>query len=148
MATISSQPSAETSRKLRFGRLMPALFTRISMRPCFSRMLFATFDTALRSLTSSAIDSRPGWRSVFALRPEITTVAPAPFSACAAARPIPEPPPVIQATLPFNVLGCAKQVLLLFFCHLPRTARILQDVQRALHRRPLEERIAPLPERR
>src|SRR5688572_4039576 len=145
MATIWSQPSTETLRRLRFGTLMPALFTRMSIPPCCLAIFCAAAATAFCSLTSSAIASSPGWSSVFSLLPEITTVAPACFNASAAARPMPEPPPVIQATLSFSVLGRAKKVLLLFFAHLPRAARVFQHLQRALHRRPLEEGVAPLP---
>src|SRR5687768_9283898 len=127
---------------------MPALLTRMSMRPWRSRMVAATLATAFWSPTSRAIASSPGCWSVFSLRPEITTVAPALFSACAPARPMPEPPPVIQATLSFSVLGGAKQVLFLLFGHLARAARVLQHLQRALHRRALEQRVAPLFQRR
>src|SRR5580765_1855999 len=152
MPTISSQPSAETLRKLRFGRLIPALFTRMSMRPCCLRIFCAAAATALRSATSSgrvsALLSFCAFFSVSTLRPESTTCAPARANSIPAASPIPEPPPVIQATLSFSVLGCAKEILLLFFCHFPRAARVLQHVERPLHGRTLEKRVAPLPQRR
>src|SRR5688500_5795184 len=127
---------------------MPALFTRMSMRRWRLMISSAARATACWSATSSAIASSPGCARVFSLRPEMTTVAPASFSACAPARPMPEPPPVIQATLSFSVLGSAKQVLFLFFGHLAGTARVLQHLERALHRGALEERIAPLLQRR
>src|SRR5881394_1490280 len=152
MATISSQPSTETLRKFRFGRLMPALFTRMSMRPCCLRIFCAAAATALRSPTSSgrasALLSCCAFFSVSTLRPESTTCAPARANSIPAASPIPEPPPVIQATLSFSVLGCAKQILLLFFGHFPRAARVLEHFQRALHRRALEDRVAPALQRR
>jgi hypothetical protein len=52
--------------------------------------------------------------SVLLVRPEMTTVAPSFWNSIAPARPMPEPPPVIQATLPFQViplgiLGRSKQ---------------------------------------
>ena len=55
--------------------------------------------------------------SVALLLPEITTCAPARASSIAPASPIPEPPPVIQATFPFSsapgILRCAEKVLFL-----------------------------------
>src|SRR5947208_2576405 len=78
----------------------------------------------------------------------MTMRAPALASSIPPARPMPEPPPVIQATLPLSILSRAEQVLLLLLRHLALAARILQHVERALHRRALEKRIAPALERR
>src|SRR5439155_1498354 len=85
--------------------------------------------------------------------PEMTTRAPARASSSAPARPIPEPPPVTQAVLPFResvpgILRGSEEVLLLLLRHLALAARVLQHVERALHRRTREERIAPALERR
>ena len=41
-----------------------------------------------------------------------------------------------------------EKIFFLFLAHLSGPARVLQHVQRALHRRALEERIAPLLQRR
>src|ERR1051325_8197848 len=156
MATIWFQPSIETLRKLRFGWLMPALLTRMSTRPWRLWISAPARATSFWSATSSAMVSQlpaaftsfSAFFSVSALRPEMTTCAPARASSMPPASPMPEPPPVIQTTLPLSVLGCAKQVLLLFLGHLSRPTGVLEDLERALHRRPLEDRVAPAPERR
>src|SRR5688500_46542 len=127
---------------------MPALLTRMSMRPWRSRMVAATLATAFWSPTSRAIASSPGCWSVFSLRPEITTVAPALFSACAPARPMPEPPPVIQATLSFSVLGGAKKNLRLLLREAGRLAApVRQDLDAALDRRAPRDAVATALER-
>src|SRR6266850_1834210 len=91
--------------------------------------------------------------NVSLLRPEITTCAPARANSSAPARPMPEPPPVIQATLPFSglslgILRRTEQIFLLFLGHFSGPARVLEDFQGALDRRALEERVAPALERR
>src|SRR5574339_184914 len=124
-ATIWFQVSSETFLKLRFGLLMPALLIRMSMWPWRLRIACAARDTSAWSATSSAIDSPlPAAFNCFSLadrvsrlRPEITTCAPALASAMPPESPMPEPPPVIQATLPFSVLGIAEEVLALLVGH-------------------------------
>src|SRR5512134_1251536 len=156
MATIWFQDSTETLRKLRLGLLMPALFTRMSMRPWRFWIAAAAFATSFCSATSSAITSPlpaalisfSAFFRVSALRPDRMTCAPARASSMPPARPMPEPPPVIQATLSFSVLSGTEEILLLLLGHLARAARVLQHLQRALHRRALEERVAPLLQRR
>src|SRR5688572_9456041 len=62
------------------------------------------------------------------------------------ARPMPEPPPVIHATLPWRLPICVlpgtEEVLALFVGHL-RAAPVGEHLQRALHRRALGDAIAP-----
>src|SRR5918995_135929 len=147
-ATIWSQASTETLRKLRFGLLMPALFTRMSMRPWRLRIACAARDTSFWSATSSemasplpaALISFSAFLRVSALRPETTTCAPARAGSMPPASPMPEPPPVIQATLPCRLPPCillgAEQILLLFLRHF-RAPPLGEHLQRALHRRAL-----------
>src|SRR5467141_2342168 len=152
MATIWSQPSTETFRKLRLGRLMPALLTRMSMRPWRLRMAAAIFATSGLSATSTASASPlPAALSCFSaavsvslLRPEMTTCAPARASSIAPARPMPEPPPVIQATLPASILSGAEEYFRLLLAEaggLPAALRQYFDA--ALHRRPRGNAVAP-----
>src|SRR4051812_35596282 len=107
---------------------------------------------AMTSALPAALSSFSAFFSVSALRPETTTFAPARANSSAPARPMPEPPPVIQATLPLSALSLgilrrAEQILLLLFRHLAGAARVLQHVERALYRRALEDRVAPALER-
>src|SRR5712692_9066812 len=162
MATIWSQPSTETFLKLRRGRLMPALFTRMSTRPRRLCICCIAFETFFWSDTSSAtaspllalLISFSAFFRVSALRPEITTWAPARESSIPAASPIPEPPPVIQATLPLSglslgILRRAKQHFGLFFCESRSLAATLrQYFERALHCRPRRDALAPALESR
>src|SRR3989475_2732866 len=152
MATIWSQPSTETFVKLRFGRLMPALLTRMSMRPWRLRIAAAIFATSGLSATSTASASPlPAALSCFSaaasvslLRPEMTTCAPARESSIAPARPIPEPPPVIQATLPASILSGTEEHFRLLLAEaggLPAALR--QYFYAALHRRPRGNAVAP-----
>src|SRR6267142_1059678 len=152
MATIWSQPSTETFLKLRFGRLMPALLTRMSMRPWRLRMAAAIFATSGLSATSTASASPlPAALSCFSaavsvslLRPEMTTCAPARASSIAPARPMPEPPPVIQATLPASILRGAEEYFRLLLAEaggLPAALR--QYFDGSLHRRPRGNAVAP-----
>src|SRR5688572_30085659 len=153
--TIWFQPSIETLRKLRFGWLMPALLMRTSMRPWRLAISAPARATSFWSPTSSAMVSQlpaafssfSAFLSVSALRPEMTTCAPARASSMPPARPMPEPPPVIQTTLPFCILRRAEQVFLLLLRHLAGAARVLQDIEGPLYSGPLEERIAPALER-
>src|SRR6266403_195531 len=152
MATIWSQPSTETFLKLRFGRLMPALLTRMSMRPWRLRTAAAIFATSGLSATSTASASPlPAALSCFSaaasvslLRPEMTTCAPARASSIAPASPMPEPPPVIQATLPASILSGAEEYFRLLLAEaggLPAALRQYFDA--ALHRRPRRNAVAP-----
>src|ERR1700694_4411216 len=151
-ATIWSQPSIDTFLKLRFGRLMPALLMRMSMRPRRLRIAAAIFATSALSATSTAIASPlPAAFSCFSLpdsvsllRPEITTWAPARASSIAPARPMPEPPPVTHATLPASILGAAKQHFRLLLAEARRLSPALgQHLDAALHRRPRRDAVAP-----
>src|SRR5262245_6565074 len=134
---------------------MPALFTRISTRPWRLRIACAARDTSFWSATSSAIASPlptalisfSAFLRVSALRPEITTWAPARASSMPPASPIPEPPPVIQTTLPLGILSFAEQILPLLVGH-GGAAPVGEHLHRALHRRALEDRVAPALERR
>src|SRR6185369_11946138 len=89
-------------------------------------MSAATRLTAALSETSSWIASAsPSFLSfasaslfVFSVLPEITTRAPAFTSSSAPASPMPDPPPVIQATLPLGILRGTEQVFFLLFGHL------------------------------
>src|SRR5256712_3887910 len=152
MATIWSQPSTETFLKLRFGRLMPALLTRMSMRPWRLRIAAAIFATSGLSATSTASASPlPAALSCFSaaasvslLRPEMTTCAPARESWIAPARPMPERPPVIQATLPASILSGTEEYFRLLLAEagsLPAALR--QYFSAALHRRPRGNAVAP-----
>src|SRR4051812_7277470 len=146
----------DTFLKLRFGWLMPALLMRMSTRPWRLAISAPALATSFWSATSSAMVSQlptaltsfSAFLRVSALRPEITTCAPARASSMPPARPMPDPPPVIQTTLSFDILGSAEKVLLLLLRHFARTARVLQHIERALHRRSLEQRVAPALERR
>src|SRR3989441_624600 len=152
MATIWSQPSTETFLKLRFGRLMPALLTRMSVRPARLGLPATIFATSGVSATSTAGASPfPAALSCFSaaarvslLRPEMTTCAPARESSIAPARPIPEPPPVIQATLPASILSGTEEYFRLLLAEaggLPAALR--QYFYAALHRRPRGNAVAP-----
>src|SRR5258707_2538411 len=131
---------------------MPALFTRMSTRLWRLWISAATFATWALSPTSQASASAFTCFSasfrVFSLRPEITTLAPAFESSMAAARPMPEPPPVIHATLPFSsparvLLGTEKD-LRLFFGKARRLAAPLREhFECLLHRGALGDAIAP-----
>src|SRR5437879_4335681 len=156
MATIWSQPSTETFLKLRFGRLMPALLTRMSMRPWRLRIAAAIFATSGLSATSTASASPlPAALSCFSaaasvslLRPEMTTCAPARESSIAPARPMPEPPPVIQATLPLRlasgILLRAEQHLRLLLAEARRLpAALRQYLDGPLHRGTLGHAAGP-----
>src|SRR5205823_11206744 len=86
---------------------------------------------------------------VLSLRPEITTLAPAFASSTAAPSPMPEPPPVIQATLFFRlssgVLLGTEEHLCLFFAEARRLpAPVGEHFQRLLHRRTLGDAVTPV----
>src|SRR5438093_13059521 len=49
-------------------------------------------------------------RPLCSLRSAMTTEAPSAASAMAVARPIPEPPPVMRATLPLGSMGCSLRL--------------------------------------
>src|SRR3954468_8683297 len=150
--TIWSQTSLETSRKLRLGELMPALFTRTSMRPWRFRISAAAFATwsfcRTADTTDSAFSCRNASFSVASVRPEMTTVAPSFWNSMAPARPMPEPPPVIQATLPFNslplgILGRSKQGLALLVGMRPLAAALGEHLNGFLHGRTRRHLVAP-----
>src|SRR5687768_7805529 len=155
-ATIWFQPSIETLRKLRFGWLMPALLMSTSTRPWRLVISAAAFATSCWSETSSAmlsplpaaLISFSAFFNVSALRPEMTTCAPAFASSIPPANPMPDPPPVIQTILPFGiclsllVLCCAEEILSLLVGHL-RAPPVGEHLHRALHRRALEDCVAP-----
>src|SRR5687767_9800740 len=161
MRTTSSQPSGDMVLKLRLApaMLVPALATRMSMRPWRFSMSAATFATACLSETSSCtasalpifFSSASPLSLVRGVRPEMTTWAPAAASSLAPARPMPLPPPVSQATFPFSsalgILRRAEEVLLLLRRHLG-SPPVRQHRQRLLHRRALQDRVAPFLERR
>src|SRR2546430_7142381 len=74
----------------------------------------------------------------------MTTCAPARESSIAPARPIPEPPPVIQATLPASILSGTEEYFRLLLAEaggLPAALR--QYFYAALHRRPRGNAVAP-----
>src|SRR5512146_3515326 len=134
--------------------LVPALVTRMSIRPRRLSMSAAVFSTAARSPTSSSIASAlPAFFSaarplslVRAVRPVITTCAPALASSSPPASPMPEPPPVIQATFPLSsalgILLGPEHVLPLLGRHLG-AAPVGEHLQRALHRGPGRDAVAP-----
>src|SRR3954468_13923670 len=156
MATMRSQASVETLKKLRLGSLIPALFTRISTRP----MRSAALATACLLPTSRAITSRlptaliafSAAASVSWLRPEITTCSPLRASSRPPASPIPDPPPVIQAVFPFKELasgilrGAEKHLGLFFAERRGRAPAVSQHLERLLHRRACGDPVAPLPQ--
>src|SRR5688572_2580001 len=154
-ATIWFQPSIDTLRKLRFGWLMPALLMSTSTRPWRFAISAAAFATSCWSETSSAMLSPlPAALICFSLAdkvsrllPEMITCAPALASSMPPAKPMPEPPPVIQTTLPFGILLRAEQVLSLLIGHL-RAPPVGEHLHRALHRGALEDGVAPLLQRR
>src|SRR3954470_15909276 len=158
IATIRSQASVDTLKKLRFGSLMPALFTRISTRPMRSAALAtACLLPTSRAITSqlpSALIAFSAAASVSWLRPEITTCIPLRASSSPPARPIPEPPPVIQAVFPFKelasgILRGAKKHLGLFLAERRGSPpAVSQHLERLLHRRACGDPVAPLPETR
>src|SRR5258706_5759373 len=159
MATTSSQPSCVMFLKLRWlpEMLVPALVTRMSMRPCRFSIPAATAWTAslpetsswIASASPSALSFFSASRLVFSVLPDMTTRAPALTSSSAPARPMPDPPPVIQATLPLSILRGAEQIFLLLLRHLRHGAAPLSEhSERLLHRRTLEDRVAPALERR
>src|ERR1700741_1223639 len=127
---------------------MPALFTRMSTRPWRFWISAAVLATCALSPTSHTIASKPAFLSVASLRPETTTLAPAPASATAPARPMPEPPPVIHATLFWRlapgILGLAEQHLRLLLAEARRLPPpVGEHLHRLLHRRTRGDRVAP-----
>src|SRR6185436_4064748 len=126
----------------------------MSQRPWRASKSFATCATCFLSATSSGVASTSpnalscfsAARSLFSVLPEMTTRAPACASSDAPASPIPEPPPVIHATLPLSILRGAEQDFLLLLGHFG-TAAVSENGQRLLHRRALEQSIAPALER-
>src|SRR6267142_500585 len=156
IATMRSHASVETLKKLRFGSLMPALLTRMSTRP----MRSAALATACLLPTSSAIASQlptalmafSAAASVSWLLPEMTTWTPLRASSSPPARPIPEPPPVIQAVFPLRelasgILSGAKQNLGLFLAERRGWAPAVgQHLERLLYRRTAGDPVAPFPE--
>src|SRR5258706_9402364 len=128
-----------------------------SLAACATCFLSAT-SSWTASASPSALSFFSASRFFFSVRPEMTTRAPALTSSCAPDKPMPDAPPVIQATFPsktrefsctsaLGILRRAEQVLLLLLGHFARAARVLQHFQRALHRGALEDRVAPAPER-
>src|SRR5258706_8140722 len=159
MATTSSQPSCVMFLKLRWlpEILVPALVTSMSLSPWRYSISAASALRASLSETSSWIASASpsalsffsASRLVFSVLPDMTTRAPALTSSSAPARPMPDPPPVIQATLPLSILRGAEQIFLLLLRHLRHGAAPLSEhSERLLHRRTLEDRVAPALERR
>src|SRR5258706_1935193 len=159
MATTSSQPSCVMFLKLRWlpEILVPALVTSMSLSPWRYSISAASALRASLSETSSWIASASpsalsffsASRLVFSVLPDMTTRAPALTSSSAPARPMPDPPPVIQATLPLSILRGAEQIFLLLLRHLRHGAAPLSEhSERLLHRRALEDRVAPALERR
>src|SRR5262249_37058701 len=154
IATMRSHASVDTLKKLRFGSLMPALFTRMSTRP----MRSAALATACLLPTSRAIASQlptalmafSAAASVSWLRPEMTTRAPMRASSSPPARPIPEPPPVIQAVFPFRklasgILRRAEERLGLLLGEGRRCAPAVgEHLERLLHRRARGDPVAPV----
>src|SRR5438876_156241 len=127
-------------------------FSRIGVATSPGRNAVAIFATSGLSATSTASASPlPAALSCFSaaasvslLRPEMTTCAPARESSIAPARPIPEPPPVIQATLPASILSGAEEYFRLLLAEaggLPAALR--QYFYAALHRRPRGNAVAP-----
>src|SRR5712691_5414291 len=111
MPMTRSHSAVSRSLKKRFGTLVPAQLTRISMRPCRARIAAEARTTACLSLVSTAsasalppacLISASVSASAAARRPETTTVAPALASSTAAPWPMPLPPPVTQAIFPDN----------------------------------------------
>src|SRR5688572_21173061 len=148
MPTMRSQASVETFEKLRLGSLTPALLTRMSTLP----MRSAALATACLLPTSSAIASQlPAALIAFSAaasvswpRPEMTTCAPARASSIAPARPMPDPPPVIHATLPPSILSRAEKNLGLFLRERRgRPAPVGEHLERFLHRRAPGDLVAP-----
>src|SRR3954469_25612837 len=154
-ATIWSQPSIETSRKLRFGELMPALFTRMSTRPWrleISAAALATWSFCATShTTDSALTCFSASLSVVSVRPERMTVAPSFCNSTAPARPIPEPPPVIQATFPersplispLGILRRAEENLALLVRVRSLAPAIGEHLHRFRYRRPRGDLVSP-----
>src|SRR4051794_2292617 len=127
---------------------MPALLIRMSTRPWRLSISAAVLTTSLRLPTSqttmSALTCFCAASSVARVRPESTTFAPAFCSSIAPARPMPEPPPVIHATLPSSILRRAEQHLRLLLVHAGRRAPALgQHLHRLPHRRTLGDAITP-----
>src|SRR3954462_13944284 len=131
---------------------MPALLTRMSTRPWrlwISAAVLATWCLSPTLQTKmSALMCFAAASSVARVRPEIAIFAPSFANSTAAASPMPEPPPVIQATLPLSspagVLLGTEQHLRLFFAEARRLAPPLgEHLQRLLDRRALGDAIAP-----
>src|SRR5713101_3727654 len=95
------------------GPCIPALFTRMSMRPHSVRAQSITRATSSGRRTSAtrAIPRRPHWRTAAAVastsarvRENVSTSAPSCASPSAIVRPIPRPPPVTTAVLPSSFI--------------------------------------------
>src|SRR5690348_1937307 len=92
----------------------------------------------------SAVTCFAAASSVERVRPEIAILAPSLANSTAAASPMPEPPPVIHATLPSSVLLGTEEHLRLFFAEARRLAPPLgEHFQALLDRGALGDAIAP-----
>ena len=93
------------------SRVIPALHTSASIRPCSAAMALNTLLIAALSVTSSwyPLAVSPSCLATCATRspsrPVTTTVAPASTRAVAVASPIPRVAPVTTATRPLNLLA-------------------------------------------
>src|SRR5712692_2814540 len=104
------------------GPCIPALFTRMSIRPQLATAQSITRATSSGRRTSAtrAIPRRPHWRTAVAVastsarvRENVSTSAPSCASPSAIVRPIPRPPPVTTAVLPSSfIVECDPRQLL------------------------------------
>ena len=105
---MTASQSSRFIRSISVSRVMPALFTRMSMRPLPAMMAATAASTPAASVTSSPIDSAdpPASRIAsavplaFSPRAAATTCAPAAARRVATARPMPRDAPVTRATRP------------------------------------------------
>src|SRR5450631_481677 len=123
LITLSHSSSSSACGALRI--LMPALLTRMSIRPSSRKLRSTMAVTAALSVTSATTDialtpcrlsSAAAASDFVSLRPTITNWAPALASPRAMPRPMPPLPPVTIATLPlrsngFDVIGIVQDAV-------------------------------------
>src|SRR6266849_6917113 len=104
------------------GPCIPALFTRMLMRPhsASAQSITRATSSGRRTSATRAIPRRPLWRTAAAVastsarvRENVSTSAPSCASPSAIVRPIPRPPPVTTAVLPSSfIVECDPRQLL------------------------------------
>ena len=112
LVAITASQSSRFIRSIKPSLVIPALFTRMSSRPCRSNapVTSASFDAASATSTVATSAFPPAFvisstvAAAFCSRAAATTVAPCAASLVAIARPIPLDAPVTSATFPVRLI--------------------------------------------